>query len=99
MPMFDECVAKWDGILAVGSNFSFGGGGHDVANNLASCVDRAIAVWLCGGWLSWIDGILAQVEVASDSASSSGLREVEAVTVVMQDHVACVGRWSRWQRG
>ena len=72
-----------------GTNFGFGGGGHDMTEDVARCVDGPVVARRRSGRLRWIGWILGEEKVATNAAAGSGLGEVVgAITVIVQDHVA-----------
>jgi hypothetical protein len=57
------------GIDEQGSNFCFGCGGHDVAENLADCVNGTILAGLVDWCFGWIGRALAEEEMPTNTAA------------------------------
>eukprot|EP00978_Attheya_sp_CCMP212_P021678 scaffold63644_cov46-Attheya_sp.AAC.3 len=79
------------GVVKTCTEFSFGGGGEDNVKDGAEDMDGSIHWWRNGGWTGWfagIDGVAAEIEVASSATASFRFGKVGGVTMNFEAHVA-----------
>ncbi len=81
---FFEGIAERDGFLAVDkeeTNFGFSGGGHDVAEDVSSGMERSIVRWLSAGFDGWVNWFVAEIVVAASLAACFGLGKIGGITM------------------
>jgi len=61
-----------------------------MTEDVARCVDGPVVARRRSLRLRWIGWILGEEKVATNAGAGSGLGEVGAITVIVQDHVAGV---------
>ena len=88
-----ERDAKRDGLPAIdvgSSNFSLGGGADDNVEDFADGVNGTVQSRNISGGQVWVDGCVAEKEMAAGATARAGLGKVRGVTVSVQDHVTGV---------